>query len=97
MLTRIRLDAIGHTADDVEQTLYPHAELIEQKVLGRGMSRGECVIERDVAEPDDSKFAWKGRLLLYIDLDSPPGFTVTSSTALGQVFATGSATTNAAA
>ncbi len=75
MLTRIRLDAVGYTADDVERTLYPHADLID-KLLGREMARGECVIERDTNERPDTAGAWKGRLALYMPL-SEPGVTVT--------------------
>jgi hypothetical protein len=92
MLTRIRLDALGYTAEEVERTLYPHADKIE-KLIGRGISRGECVIERDVVEPDDSKFAWKGRLVLHVDIQ--PGFTVTSSTCT--VSSTGAGTASNAA
>ncbi len=67
MISRIRLDAFGRTPDAVSETLYPHADLIE-KMLGVDVCRGECVIERQLAEPEGSLFAFKGRLLLLPDI-----------------------------
>lgn len=67
MLTRIRLDAFGETPGAVTDTLYPHANLIEE-MLGREISRGEFVVERCLPEPDDSEFAFKGRLVLHVPL-----------------------------
>jgi hypothetical protein len=69
MISRIRLDAYGPTADHVERTLYPHADQIE-KLLGVGVSRGECVIERQLEEPFDSPFTFKGRLILHPDIST---------------------------
>lgn len=67
MITRIRIEACGATIDDVTATLYPHADLIET-LLGVHVSRGECVIERQLSEPEASVFAYKGRLLLHPDI-----------------------------
>ena len=67
MISRIRLDAYGQTADAVERTLYPHADEFE-KVLGVSVSRGECVIERQMEEQEHSMFAFKGRLILHPDI-----------------------------
>jgi hypothetical protein len=70
MISRIRIDAYGKTPNEVADTLYPHADEIE-KVLGVGVSRGECVIEAQLAEPQDSDFAFKGRLNLHPVLNCP--------------------------
>lgn len=67
MISRIRLEAFGATADEVERTLYPHAEEIE-KLLGRPVSYGQCVIERKLDEPSGSRFAFEGRLILHPDI-----------------------------
>lgn len=67
MISRIRIEAYGHSADEVERTLYPHADLFEH-VLGVSVNRGECVIERAQDYPDDSVFAFKGRLVLHPDI-----------------------------
>lgn len=70
MLTRVRLEARGASATEVELILYPHAEHIE-RLLNVTVGRGECVIERDRAEPD-GPFAWKGRLVLHPDMSDEP-------------------------
>lgn len=67
MISRIRLDAYGTTADEVERTLYPHADEIE-KLLGVSVARGACVIERNLNEPEESVFAFQGRLVLHPEL-----------------------------
>lgn len=72
MLSRIRLDAYGGSADEVERTLYPHAAEME-RLLGVSVSRGECVIERQVDEPEDGPFAFRGRLLLHPDISPAHG------------------------
>lgn len=71
MISRIRLDAYGKTADEVERTLYPHADEIE-RILNVFVSRGECVIERQMKEPDDSIYAFSGRLTLHPDTSTNP-------------------------
>lgn len=68
MLSRIRLDAFGLTPAAVADTLYPHADLI-QELLGKEISRGEFVVSRSLEEPEDSKFAFSGRLVLHVPLD----------------------------
>lgn len=67
MISRIRLDAYGRTPGDVSETLYPHADYIEE-MLGVGVSRGEFVVERNLEEPEESVFAFKGRLILHPDI-----------------------------
>lgn len=70
MLSRIRLDAFGLTPAAVTETLYPHADYI-QELLGKEISRGEFVVSRNLAEPADSDFAFSGRLVLHVPLDVP--------------------------
>jgi len=70
MISRIRIEAFGATADEVERTLYPHADEFEKVIGEKGLLRGECVIERDLAAPD-GPYAFKGRLLLYADTSVP--------------------------
>lgn len=55
------------TPDEVQRTLYPHADEFE-RVLGVGVSRGECVISRNLTYPEDSVFAFEGRLILHPDI-----------------------------
>lgn len=69
MISRIRMDAYGNSPGDVSNTLYPHADEIE-KLLGVPVSRGEFVVERCLEEPDDSVFAFKGRLILHPDIST---------------------------
>lgn len=74
MISRIRLDAYGKSPEDVANTLYPHADLIEgPAVLGVPVSRGECVIERQLGEPEGSAFAFRGRLVLHPDISTTAG------------------------
>lgn len=64
MITRIRLDAVGLTPAAVTDTLYPHADLI-QEMLGIPIKRDEFVVSRDLTVPADSDAAFTGRLILY--------------------------------
>lgn len=81
MISRIRMDAYGRSPADVADTLYPHADLIEE-MLGVSVGRGEFVVERNLAEPD-GVFAFKGRLILhpslnFDDMVEPPAVTATT-------------------
>jgi hypothetical protein len=71
MISRIRLDAFGRTAAEVEATLYDHADEIE-KLLGVPTAHGECHIERTLAVPVDTVCDWSGRLLLHPDISTQP-------------------------
>ena len=93
MISRIRLDAFGYEAGEVANTLSSHADEIE-KLLGKCVARGECVIERDLPEPDGSRQAFKGRMLLYPDVSPPsPGITLSSATNMQWVTTGGNSTT----
>lgn len=65
----IRLRAYGETADVCSRVMHDHADLIED-MLGVHVTRGEEVIERQLAEPDGSLFTYEGRLLLHPDIQS---------------------------
>lgn len=69
-ISRIRLDAYGTSAGICAQVLHDHAAHIE-RLLGVSVSRGQEVIERQLAEPADSMFAYSGRLLLHPDISTP--------------------------
>lgn len=67
MISRVRLDGYGTSADYCSRVLNDHADLIEQ-MLGVSVSRGEEVIEKQLTEPVNSDFSYKGRLILYPDI-----------------------------
>lgn len=64
MISRIRFDAFGSTAAEVENWLRAAASQTNHD-LALQSSFGEQVIERSLAEPEGSRFAFKGRLILH--------------------------------
>jgi hypothetical protein len=66
-IAHIRLRAYGETADVCSRVMHDHAVLIEE-MLGVYVTRGEEVIERSLAEPSGSLFAYEGRLTLHPDI-----------------------------
>lgn len=69
MISRIRLEAFGVSAAAVEHTLHQAANSIDEHVFGSPAFswRGEQVIERAMEEPEGSRHAFHGRLLLHPD------------------------------
>ena len=68
MISRIRLEAFGESAEAVASTLDGLAELLQQLHINghtTPASPGECVIERDLREVPDGRNAWKGRMSLH--------------------------------
>lgn len=63
-LTRIRLEAEGHTASDVDFALRRAAEVMED-MLFLDASPGECVIQREQGEPNGAETSYSGRLILH--------------------------------
>jgi hypothetical protein len=64
MISRVRLEAFGPTASAVDAVLIEAARRIDEAVFLDAV-RGEQVIERVFEEPDGSRHAFKGRLLLH--------------------------------
>lgn len=64
MVSRVRIEAFGFSAADVERSLRLAATAMDAH-LGLESSWGEQVIEKDMAEPVDSVFHFKGRLILH--------------------------------
>lgn len=65
MISRVRLDAYGSCAGAVEKSLVNAADSLDCNLFSQPAGRGQQVIERVLEEPDGSKFAFRGRLLLH--------------------------------
>jgi hypothetical protein len=72
MISRIRIDAYGRTASDVEAQLLDFATACDEKVGASSCAYGEMVIERQLEEPYGSDFAFKGRQLLHPSIGESP-------------------------
>lgn len=71
MVTRVRIEAQGGSAAEVEATLRLVADTLES-IYGWIASRGEQVIERQMAEPEGHT-AHAGRLILHPNVASDSG------------------------
>lgn len=71
MVTRVRIEAEGASASEVEAILYATADALEERFTWLA-SRGEQVIQREVAEPDGFS-AFTGRLILHPNVASDSG------------------------
>lgn len=67
MISRIRIDAFGASAADVEHALFT-AYAHFNEVLELNAEPGEQVIERDLPEPFGTRHAFKGRMILHPDV-----------------------------
>ena len=68
MISRIRLDAFGESPQAVASTFEIMVAVLQALPINDHadpVMPGECVIERDLNEPDDTRHAWKGRLVLH--------------------------------
>lgn len=88
MISRIRLEAFGATATDVERDLLGLAAKVSKlNVNGNTPSDlmpGEQVIQRELNEPDGCRTAFSGRLILHPNVaeeqaTANPGLTVRST------------------
>lgn len=77
MISRIRIEAFGASAAEVEATLHAAASVIyrsfDDTVPDAGeklIPDGEQHIERDLVEPAGTVDAWKGRMLLHLNVAS---------------------------
>lgn len=64
MITRIRIEAQGASAAEVESHLVAAADAIEEAISLDGV-RGEQVILREMAEPEGTSTAFQGRLIVH--------------------------------
>lgn len=64
MISRIRIEAFGHTAAEVENWLTALASRVNFD-FGLQSSFGEQVIQRNVGEPEGTRLAFNGRLILH--------------------------------
>jgi hypothetical protein len=71
LISRVRLDAYGDSAADIEKT-FEWARTMIQTNLARHVSVVEQVIEIDNNEPAASNFHNKGRCILAVDISEPP-------------------------
>lgn len=71
MVTRVRIDAEGASATEVEATLFAVADSLDATYRWHA-SRGEQVIERQLAEPPGFT-AYRGRLTLHPNVASDSG------------------------
>ena len=69
MITRIRVEADGASAREVEEHLHAVANYLEP-MLGGSMSRGDQHIQQENGEPNGTRFAFQGRLTLHPDTSS---------------------------
>lgn len=72
MVTNVRIDADGQTAAEVEKLLHGVADALDEQ-FGWIASRGELVIERQLAEPEGAHTAFHGRLKLHPNVASDSG------------------------
>jgi hypothetical protein len=78
MISRIRMDAFGETAQEVANILENHAHEIT-RLLGNSVPYGEQVISRNLAEPEGSVFAWEGRMNLHPEIGRTVGAATTNA------------------
>ncbi len=69
MVTRVRIDAEGATAGEVEAIFHAVAEALEER-YGWLAAPGEMVIERQLAEPIGSHTTFSGRTTLHPNVAS---------------------------
>ena len=69
MITRIRVEADGASAREVEEHLHAVANYLEP-LLGGSMARGDQHIQQENGEPNGSRFAFQGRMTLHPDTSS---------------------------
>ena len=70
MISRVRIDSYGHSPGAAASALHECANRLMAYLPN--CSYGEEVIERDLNEPDDSIYVWKGRLNLHPDINGSP-------------------------
>lgn len=72
MISRIRIDAYGSTASNVEEQLLDFAVKCDQATGATECSYGEMVIERQLTEEYGTAFAFKGRQTLHPSIGAAP-------------------------
>lgn len=82
LISRVRLDAFGRSAAEVEATLLDYATRSDMAAERQSCAYGECVIERNLLEEWGDSYSWKGRFVLHPDIGQ-----VTSSERAKEVLA----------
>lgn len=71
-VARVRIDAYGKSASEIEATLLQFAERCDAASQANGCSYGECVIERNLEEQWGESYSWRGRLVLHPNIGMMP-------------------------
>ena len=72
-VARVRIDAYGESAAEVEATLLEMAKRCDAATQASECSYGECVIERNLEEQWGATYSWRGRILLHSTIGTAPG------------------------
>lgn len=62
---RVRIDAFGESASEVEATLLEYAGRCDAATQASEVTYGECVIERNLEEQYGAPYSWRGRMILH--------------------------------
>lgn len=71
-IARVRIDAYGESAGEVEATLLEYASRCDAASQASEVAYGECVIERNLDEEWGKTYSWRGRLILHPTIGSIP-------------------------
>lgn len=71
-IARVRIDAYGESASEVEATLLEYASRCDAAMQASECAYGECVIERNLEEQWGETYSWRGRLILHPTIGSIP-------------------------
>lgn len=72
VIARVRIDAYGTSAAEIEATLLEYATRCDMATERPSVSYGQCVIERNLEEQWGADYSWKGRLVLHPDIGMLP-------------------------
>ena len=72
LIARVRIDAVGKSAAEIEATLLEYASRCDGAMEVNECSYGECVIERNLEEQWGDSYSWRGRITLHPSIGSIP-------------------------
>lgn len=72
MISRVRFEAYGPTAAEVEKQLLEFASVCDSAISVESVAYGEMVIERQLTEAYGSEYAFKGRQTLHPSIGVAP-------------------------
>lgn len=76
-VARVRIDAYGPSAGDVEWRLLDAASKIDSAIQSFETEYGQCVVERNLEEEWGAAYSWRGRLTIKPCLGREPFVPVT--------------------